>query len=77
MLNVNMHEAKTQLSALVARVEEKGEIINLCRNGKPVAQILPLKPKKNPLKMIPSLKVKFLEDPTKPLDQDDWPEDLK
>jgi prevent-host-death family protein len=33
----NMHEAKTQLSQLVARVE-KGEEIVIARKGVPVAQ---------------------------------------
>ena len=36
----NMHEAKTQLSQLVARVE-KGENIVIARKGVPVAQLVP------------------------------------
>lgn len=42
MISVNMHEAKTRLSALVAVIEEKQETIRLCRNGKAVAAIVPL-----------------------------------
>jgi prevent-host-death family protein len=38
---VNIHAAKTQLSQLVARAE-KGEVIVLARNGKPVAQLGPM-----------------------------------
>lgn len=44
MLSVNMHEAKSKLSALVAAVESgrEGEVI-LTRDGKPAARIAPLR----------------------------------
>lgn len=38
---VNVHEAKTHLSRLLARVEQ-GEEIVLARSGKPVAKLVPL-----------------------------------
>jgi len=38
---VNMHEAKTKLSELVAEVEA-GQIVILARAGKPVARLMPL-----------------------------------
>ena len=41
---VNMHEAKTRLSQLVAEIEATGEDIVLARNGKPVAKIVKLRP---------------------------------
>jgi len=44
---VNMHEAKTQLSQLVARME-KGEEVILARNGKPVARLVPVEEKPLP-----------------------------
>ncbi len=37
---VNMHDAKTQLSKLVKRVEA-GEEIVIARNGEPVAKLVP------------------------------------
>jgi len=37
---VNIHEAKTQLSQLVARVELGDEIV-IARGGKPVAKLVP------------------------------------
>jgi prevent-host-death family protein len=40
MRTVNMHEAKSQLSSLVAAVLA-GETVVLARNGKPVARIVP------------------------------------
>lgn len=39
MLTVNMHEAKTQFSKLIARVE-KGEEIVIARDGTPVARLV-------------------------------------
>jgi prevent-host-death family protein len=37
---VNMHDAKTNLSKLIARVE-RGEEIIVARDGKPVAKLVP------------------------------------
>lgn len=43
MLTVNVHEAKTQLSRLLARVEE-GEEVVVARRGKPVARLVAVAP---------------------------------
>jgi prevent-host-death family protein len=40
MIQVNMHEAKTRLSALVKLVEQ-GERVVIARDGVPVAEIVP------------------------------------
>ncbi len=74
MIKVNIHEAKTNLSALLAAVEKKGEMVRICRDGKPVAELRAVKPSKNPLKTNPKLKVKFKADPMLPLDEEDWPD---
>ena len=74
MIKVNTHEAKTRLSALLADVENKGERVVICRNGKPIAELRPLKQAVDPLRVNPRLaKVKFNEDPTRPLEPSDWP----
>ena len=39
MITVNVHEAKTNLSRLLAQAEA-GEDVVIARNGKPVAQIV-------------------------------------
>lgn len=39
MRTVNVHQAKSTLSALLAAVEEGGEVIVICRNGKPIAEL--------------------------------------
>ncbi|MBA3807197.1 MAG: type II toxin-antitoxin system Phd/YefM family antitoxin [Solirubrobacterales bacterium] len=41
MARVGMHEAKTHLSRLVARVEA-GEEVVIQRNGKPVVRLVPI-----------------------------------
>jgi prevent-host-death family protein len=43
MPTVNMHEAKTHFSKIVARVEAGEEII-IARDGTPVARLLPIEP---------------------------------
>ena len=40
MTTVNVHEAKTHLSRLLAQVEA-GEEVTIARNGKPVARLIP------------------------------------
>jgi len=42
---VNIHDAKTRLSQLVARAE-KGERITIARGGKPVAELGPTRRRK-------------------------------
>ena len=44
MLIVNVHEAKTQLSRLLARVEG-GEEVVIARRGEPVARLVACKPR--------------------------------
>jgi prevent-host-death family protein len=45
--SVNIHEAKTHLSRLVERVEA-GEEITLARAGRPVARLVPYRPRREP-----------------------------
>lgn len=47
MVVVNMHEAKTNLSRLVERVE-RGEEIVIGRHGTPVARLVPYAAKREP-----------------------------
>lgn len=76
MITVNIHEAKTQLSALLNKIEVDHETIRVCRNGKPIADIVPIEAKNNPLKMHSSLYkgAKILYDPTVPLSKEEWPD---
>lgn len=72
MQTVNIHAAKTNLSALLAQIEENGETVLICRNGKPVADLVPHK-KKDRLSAHPVLsKIQINYDPTEPLADDEW-----
>jgi prevent-host-death family protein len=75
MKTVNMHEAKTKLSALVVEVAENGETYVICRNGKPVADLVPhvKKGRLSPHPVLRRIRLKY--DPTEPLTPDEWPQD--
>jgi antitoxin (DNA-binding transcriptional repressor) of toxin-antitoxin stability system len=77
MKMVNTHEAKSNLSKLLAAVEEKGEVVLICRNGKPIAEMKAVKTAAGRLTSDPALKVTFAPgfDPTEPATEEDWPED--
>ena len=74
MKSVNVHEAKTTLSALLVQVEKTGERVFICRNGKPVADLVPHKRKDRitPHPVMSGINIKY--DPTEPLTPDEWPE---
>jgi prevent-host-death family protein len=74
MKSVNVHEAKTTLSALLAQVEKTGKRIFICRNGKPVADLVPheRKDRITPHPVMSRISIKY--DPTEPLNPDEWPE---
>ena len=77
MKSVNVHEAKTQLSGLLAEIEERGVRIVICRNGDPVADLVP---HRKTVSMAPDAKLgrfKVRFDPTEGLGEDDWPGDAR
>jgi len=76
MKRCNTHEAKTRLSELLADVETNGEVVLICRNGKPVAELRPVAAaQRSPLRKNPRLQgMRLREDPVLPLDPEDWPE---
>lgn len=74
MKTVNVHEAKTNFSTLLARIEENSEAIVICRNGEPVADLVPHK-RQNRIKTHSRLsRIKIGYDPVEPLASDEWPE---
>jgi antitoxin (DNA-binding transcriptional repressor) of toxin-antitoxin stability system len=75
MKTLNVHEAKTRLSWLLAEVEEKGEVFLICRNGQPVAELIP-HVRKTRLKPHPMLRrIRIDYDPTESLSAEEWPEE--
>lgn len=81
MITVNTHEAKTRLSALLAAVEQKGETVLICRNGKPVAELTapkaPVSSLRSRLTPNPMLAGRILYDPTEEATEEEWPEDAR
>ena len=74
MKTVNVHEAKTHFSSLLATVEDSSESFVICRNGEPVADLVPHQ-RATRVKTHPVLgKIKIGYDPVEPLSADEWPE---
>ena len=74
MKSVNVHEAKTHFSRLLAKLEKDSETIVICRNGEPVADLVPHR-RTSRIKTHPALsKIKIGYDPVEPLSADEWPE---
>lgn len=75
MIEVNTHEAKTRLSALLAEIEKNDEVVVICRNGRPVAEMRRVSTVVDPLEQHPDIAgIVFHEDPMAPLDPEDWPD---
>jgi prevent-host-death family protein len=77
MLTVNTHEAKSKLSKLLAAVEERGEVVVICRNGKPVAELKAIQPSMERPGPDPELRVGLHYDPTEPLTEAEWPAEYR
>ena len=77
MKMVNVHEAKTNFSSLLTKLEADSETIVICRNGAPVADLVPHQ-RANRVKTHPVLgKIKIGYDPVEPLAADEWPEAVR
>ncbi len=76
MITVNVHEAKSRLSDLLASVEDQGEVVLICRHGRPVAELRAASPRTgqpDPLQTYSELAATILYDPTEPTSADEWP----
>ena len=74
MQKLNIHEAKTKLSAVLSDVEKKGERFLICRNGEPVAELIPHK-RRSRLPYHPVLcKINIDYDPVEELSPGEWGE---
>lgn len=73
MKTVNVREAKTKFFGLIARIENSSEAFVICRDGVPVADLVPHKVK-NRIKPHPALRrVKIKYSPVEPASEEDWP----
>ena len=72
MEKLNVHEAKTKLSAVLSEVEHKGASFLICRNGNPIAELVPYK-RQSRLTYHPVLsKISIRYDPTEDLSDNEW-----
>ena len=71
---LNIHEAKTKLSAVLAQIEKTGNKVLICRNGKPLAELSPIKRGvgmrlgKHPVMS----KIRINYDPTEDMKDEEW-----
>lgn len=74
METLNIQEAKTKISSLLAEIEKNGKFFRICRNGKPVAELIPYgKPSRLTYDPVLS-KIGIHYDPTEDLTEDEWGE---
>ena len=78
---VNIYEAKTNLSKLIQQVQETGEPYTICKNNKPVVDIVVHKEKNQKRKLpdpLPEFEGKdvYLCDPLEST-EDLWPEEYR
>jgi antitoxin (DNA-binding transcriptional repressor) of toxin-antitoxin stability system len=80
MITVNMHAAKTRLSELVKAVEERNEVVVLCRGGREVAEIRRRVTRRRARNLTPeprfAVELAPGYQPAEPLTAEEWPEDL-
>jgi antitoxin (DNA-binding transcriptional repressor) of toxin-antitoxin stability system len=78
MSTVTDKEAKATLPKLLAQVEKSGESIVICRDGKPVADLVPHRKGKRNMKPHPLMsKIKINYDPTEPSSEAEWPTEAR
>ncbi len=72
MLPINIHQAKTNLSSILSKVESGNETYVICRNGKAIADLIPHK-KRSRVNKDPFLsQVKIHCDLTEPMTDEEW-----
>jgi prevent-host-death family protein len=72
MIEVNIHEAKTQLSRLLAKVAD-GEEVVIARNGQPVARLVAIaRPSKRRVLGADRGQVVISDDFDDPVDPETW-----
>lgn len=74
MITLNIHDAKTHLSAVLARIEHEGETAVICRNGEPIADLTPHRrvSRQTPHPVMGRIVIGY--DPTEELTEVEWPQ---
>ena len=78
VITVELTETTVQLAELLKTLEEKGSTVRLTRNGRAVAELIPMSDESQwPFPIYPELAVTFNGDPAAPLDEEDWPTEFR
>ncbi len=77
MKSVNVHQAKSTLSSLLLQIERSGIGVVICRNGKPVADLIPHQSvdRSRPDAKLGKIKIKY--DPIEELSTEEWPDEQR
>jgi antitoxin (DNA-binding transcriptional repressor) of toxin-antitoxin stability system len=76
VININS-VIESDLIKIIEQIEKTGQSILIVRGNKPIVKIIPQK-KNDPLETDPMLEgACFVGDPTEPLPDSDWPEELR
>ena len=74
METLNVQEAKTKISSILADIEKSGKSFTIYRNGKPVAELIPYRrPSRLTYNPVFS-KIDIHYDPTEDLPENEWGE---
>jgi len=73
MKSINVHDAKTRLSALLGEIERTGKGVVICRNGEPVADLVPHVSEVSMAadRRLGAIKIKY--DPVEEVGEAEWP----
>ena len=75
---VNIYDAKAHLSKIINRVQETGESVTICKNGKPVVDLIRHPLERDPLKVDAKLLGAVYDgNPCAEATAEDWPESLR
>ncbi|MCX6909608.1 MAG: type II toxin-antitoxin system Phd/YefM family antitoxin [Verrucomicrobia bacterium] len=77
MKTVNVHDAKTRFSRLLADIEASGTGFVICRNGHPVAELVPHRPvdRLAPDKKLGKIRIRY--NPVEEISEKDWPREAR
>ena len=73
MKSIHVHNARTRLSALLGEIQRTGKGVVICRNGEPIADLVPDVSEVSMAadRRLGAIKIKY--DPTEEADEAEWP----
>ncbi|MCG8570855.1 MAG: type II toxin-antitoxin system Phd/YefM family antitoxin [Spirochaetes bacterium] len=74
MKTINIHEAKTTLSKVLSEIEKNNEVYVICKNGKPIADLVPHVSRSRTQSHSIMSDIAINYNPTEPLDENEWGE---